>query len=264
MLISIIAPALNYSADGGKTGEDGWRKGSSPVDQQHIYCYNTIKQCLNFEWCLKQGWVIFMGRKRQLLKQEEVKEKILDAARKIVAKEGFQGLSVRKITKLMDYSPGIIYHYFKNKEAIVEALVSEGYGRILATVATVSREESSPEAEIKERFTKYIKAALAAPEEYKAFLLNDNPAVLEKTPLLTKGIMERSRTLQALGKGIRKGIEMGRFTPCDPELTAQVLWTAAFGLIIKIIIEGNIPPEQIDRLINRHFELVFHGLIARE
>ncbi|HEY8344082.1 MAG TPA: TetR/AcrR family transcriptional regulator [Bacillota bacterium] len=205
-----------------------------------------------------------MGRKRQLLKQEEVRSKILDAAREIVAKEGFRGLSVRKITKLMDYSPGIIYHYFKNKEAIVEALVSEGYGRILATVATGSREGSSPEAEIKERFTKYIKAALAAPEEYKAFLLSDNPTIQEKTSLLAKGVMEHSRTLQALGKEIQKGIEMGRFSPCDLELTAQVLWTMVFGLIIKIIIEGNITPEQIDRLINRHFELVFHGLIARE
>ena len=205
-----------------------------------------------------------MGRKRQFQKKEEVKEKILDAARTIVDEEGLQGLSVRKITKLMDYSPGSIYHYFKNKEAIVEALVSHGYGRILASVASVPRCANQPEAEIKEIFTKYIRAALDAPEEYKAFLLNDKPSILAKTSLLAKGIMKQNQALQALGNAIRRGMEMGRFTSGDPELTAQVLWTAAFGLIIKIIVEGNIPLEQIDRLINRHFELVFQGLITRD
>ena len=205
-----------------------------------------------------------LGRRRQLLKQEEVKENILDAARKVVAEEGFQGLSIRKITKLIDYSPGIIYHYFQNKQAIIEALVSEGYGRILTSIASVPRNESQPEAEIREAFVKYIRAALAAPEEYKAFLLNDNPSILAKTSLLAKGTMERSRTLQALGSGIRRGVEMGKFAPCDLELTAQILWTSVFGLTIKIIIEGNIPQEQIDRLIDQHFELIFHGLMARD
>lgn len=206
-----------------------------------------------------------MGRKRQLRQQEEIKEQILKAARQVVAEEGFSGLSIRKITKRIDYSPGSVYHYFRNKEEIIEALVTEGYERILAAIAAVPRNEEQPEAEIKEAFTKYIRAALAAPEEYKAFLLNDNnPSILAKTSLLAKGIMARSRTLQALGAVIRRGVETGRFDPCDPELTAQVIWTSVFGLIIKIIIEGNVPPEQIDRLIEQEFALLFRGLMARK
>jgi AcrR family transcriptional regulator len=202
------------------------------------------------------------GRKHQILKQEKVKANILDAARKIVAEEGLQGLSVRKITRRIDYTPGIIYHYFHNMEAIIEALASEGYQRILASIAAVARNEKQPEAEIKEAFTKYIQAALAAPQEYKAFLLSDNPSILTKTALLAMGTLEHSRTLQVLGNCIQRGIDMGRFVACDPELTAQILWTATYGLILKIIMEGNIPPVQIDRLIDHHFTLLFHGLMA--
>lgn len=205
-----------------------------------------------------------MGRKRQLLKQEEVKNSILEAARKVVAKEGFQGLSVRKITKAINYSPGIVYHYFKNKDEIVEALVSEGYKRILASIASVQRTENEPEAEIREAFTKYIKAALTAPEEYKVFLLNDNPSILKKTSLLAKGTVEKSRTLQSLCEAIQRGVKLGQFAPCDPELTAQILWTATFGLIIKVIIEQNIPKEQIRRLVDQHFKMIFYGLMARD
>ena len=205
-----------------------------------------------------------LGRKRQFLKQEEIKANILNAARKVVAEEGFQGLSIRKITRLIDYSPGIVYHYFQDKEEIVEALVNEGYERILASIASVPRNETQPETEIKEIFTKYLKAALKAPEEYKTFLLSENPSILAKTSLLSKGIMQRSRTLQALGEVIQRGVELGKFTPCDPELTAQIIWTSVFGLIIKIIIEGNIPEEQIERLIEQEFKLLFNGLLARK
>ena len=171
-------------------------------------------------------------------------------------------MSIRRSIQI-DYSPGIVYHYFRNKEEIIEALVTEGYERILAAITTVPRNEGQPEAEIKAVFTKYIRAALAAPEEYKAFLLNERPSILVKTSLLDRGIMERSRTLQALGEAIQRGVETGRFAPCDPELTAQVIWTSVFGLILKIIIEGNIPPEQIDRLIEQNFKLLFR-IMARK
>ncbi|HEY8392528.1 MAG TPA: TetR/AcrR family transcriptional regulator [Capillibacterium sp.] len=205
-----------------------------------------------------------MGRRRQLLKQEEIRAAILDAARQVVAEEGFSGLSIRKITKRIDYSPGIVYHYFHNKEELMEALVTEGYERILASIASVPHNEEQPEAEIKEVFTKYIRAALAAPEEYKAFLLNDNPSILARTSLLDKGVLARSPTLRALGGVIRRGIETGRFAPHDPELTAQVIWTSVFGLILKIITERNIPPEQINRLVEQEFNLLFRGLMARD
>ena len=70
-------------------------------------------------------------------------------------------------------------------------------------------------------------ASLAAPEEYKAFCsMITRPSRRKRIPL-AKGVMEHSRTIQALGKESKR-IEMGRFTPCDLELTAQV-YDCSFG-----------------------------------
>jgi AcrR family transcriptional regulator len=204
-----------------------------------------------------------MTKQRQLRKQEEIRHIILAAAREIVSREGVQGLSIRKITNAIEYSPAIIYHYFKDKNEIIASLVGEGYGRILASVRGVPRNEEAPEQEIKEVFTRYIRAALESPEEYKAFMLQDDPAILERTALLRKGISDNSPTMQVLCEAVRRGMERKRFGPGDVELTAQILWTSAFGLIIKLILEKSVSEEQTDRLIGQHFDLLYHGLLAK-
>jgi AcrR family transcriptional regulator len=198
-----------------------------------------------------------------LHRQEEIRNIILDVARNIISREGIKGLSVRKITNAIDYSPGIIYHYFKDKNEIIESIVREGYERILALIRSVKRNEKEPEKEIKEAFTNYIKAALASPEEYKAFMLNGDTSVLNTTGILKKGISKKSRTLQLLCDNIQRGINQGRYAPCDPELTAQIIWTSTFGLIIKLIIEKDISQEQVNRLIDQHFNVLFNGIIRK-
>lgn len=201
-----------------------------------------------------------MTKERQLRKQEEIRSSILDAAREIIERDGVQGLSIRKITNAIDYSPAIVYHYFKDKNEIVETLVEEGYRKILSSVMSVKRNEDEPEKEIKEVFTKYIKAALDSPEEYMAFLLNNDASVLKKTALLQRGISERSQTLQVLCSTLKSGIQTGRFAECDTELSAQIIWTATFGLIIKLILEKDVGQEQVDRLIEQHFNILFDGI----
>lgn len=204
-----------------------------------------------------------MTKERQLRKQEEIRNAILDAAREIISREGVKGLSIRKITNAIEYSPAIIYHYFKDKDEIIETLVSEGYRKIVTSVVSVPRNEEEPEKEIKEVFTAYIKSSLEYPDEYKAFMLNDDPRVLQTTALLQQGISQNSRTMQALCSTIQRGIQKGRFAGCDVELTAQILWTAAFGLIIKLMMEREVPHEQIDRLIEQHFKVLFEGIMTR-
>lgn len=204
-----------------------------------------------------------MARGRPPRRQAEVRERILDAAREIVSREGIQGLSIRKITRAVDYSPAIVYHYFKDKDEIIETLVREGYQRILSAIGAVERNADEPEAEIAQAFTNYIRAALRYPEEYKAFILNTDPEVLERTALLRRGISRERETLQVLCRNLERGVKQGRYAPWDTELTAQILWTSSFGLLLKLIIEKNIPQEQVDRLLEHHFTVLFHGLLRR-
>jgi len=202
-------------------------------------------------------------KEHQLRKQEETKKKILDVARNIISEEGIKGISIRKITKALDYSPGIIYHYFKDKNEIVETLVGEGYGRILASVKSVKRNEAEPEKEIEEAFTNY-KAALESSEYYKAVMLSDDPSILKKTGLLEQGVSKKNPAINILSENIERGISRNRYAAWDSELTAQIIWTSTFGLVLRLMTEKDISQEQVNRLIDHHFNVLLKGLIVRK
>ncbi|WP_066503275.1 TetR/AcrR family transcriptional regulator [Abyssisolibacter fermentans] len=200
-----------------------------------------------------------MGRERQKQKKEETRQLILDTARSIVVKEGIDKLSIRKITNILDYSPGIIYHYFKDKDEIVDTLLKEGYGKILKSLSTLKVDNNDPEKEIKEDFMHYIYTVLKFQDEYKAFLLCERPSILKYTCLLHKGVSNDRKSIQKLCASIKKGIKQGVFADCDVELTAQSLWVSVFGLVLRLIIEKT-TDEQRCRLINRQLEVLINGI----
>ncbi|PST84168.1 TetR/AcrR family transcriptional regulator [Pedobacter yulinensis] len=64
---------------------------------------------------------------RKVRQREAMKDMILTAAQEIVAAEGWQALSIRKIAEAIEYSAPVIYTHFENKDAIREIFVREGF-----------------------------------------------------------------------------------------------------------------------------------------
>jgi AcrR family transcriptional regulator len=54
--------------------------------------------------------------------REEVKDLILNAAREIFVEEGYENTSMRKIASKIEYSPGIIYLHFRDKNELLLSL----------------------------------------------------------------------------------------------------------------------------------------------
>ena len=57
------------------------------------------------------------------IKKEDIRQMILDAAKDEFAKRGYENTSMRILAKKANTSIGNIYHYFHNKEAILDALM---------------------------------------------------------------------------------------------------------------------------------------------
>ena len=66
-------------------------------------------------------------KERQERDREAVRRGILDAARDLFVKEGFEHVSMRRIAELVEYSPAAIYGYFPSKDDIFFALAEEGF-----------------------------------------------------------------------------------------------------------------------------------------
>ena len=200
-----------------------------------------------------------MSRERQKQQSEEVRTSILNIARRIVAEQGVEALSIRRITKEMDYSAGIVYHYYKNKEEILLCILQEGYARIIQSIQ-VPDGNLTPDEAIRVSFTNYIKGALQWPAEYKAIMLDSSPSVLEFTAVLGEGFCKKRPALQKLVSILETGVSEGLFAPCDVQVTAQVIWSAMFGLLIRLIIERDVTPKQRKKLIEGQINMILKGL----
>jgi AcrR family transcriptional regulator len=67
------------------------------------------------------------------------REQILAAAEQCFREFGFHGASISKICKRANMSPGHVYHYFENKEAIIEGIVRRRSDAILSRMEASRR-----------------------------------------------------------------------------------------------------------------------------
>ncbi len=75
---------------------------------------------------------------RQQAMNDSRRALVLDAARAVFDECGIEGASIREIAKRAGYTPGAIYSYFENKEAIYGALLAESLERLNSAVQSAN------------------------------------------------------------------------------------------------------------------------------
>src|ERR1044071_5513929 len=92
---------------------------------------------------------------------------ILDAARAIAARDGWQAVTVRRLAEQVEYSPPVIYQYFANKDAVLLELVREGF-RILRAALDAARDGApQPEDALLQMAHAYWAFAWDSPDLYQ-------------------------------------------------------------------------------------------------
>ena len=190
--------------------------------------------------------------------RDERCEQILQAAAAITSEAGLESLSIRKIAQRTEYSPAVIYHYFENKDDIIEQLLSRGYQNILRALGAAKSPSGDPKQNIAEATRGYIAMALQNHNYYKAFVLSDSPRILEHTAVLFRGAASERPSLAMMCEELKK------LAPKRDdewiELTTQVMWTALFGLSVRLLVEHDLPEEQQKRLIDHHVEFMLSSI----
>ena len=189
-----------------------------------------------------------MGEERRQREKEAMKELILKVASEIIKEDGLNKLSIRNIAQRIDYSPSIIYHYFKDKDEILDHVMQNGYQKILQAVASVTIEASSPKDRLKSMTENYIRAAISMPTEFLAVQLSDSSEVLKYTSSLFRGASKSKPALNALYNCLKDGHQES--TDQDLELKAQMVAVATLGLIIKLTVEKDLDDQQKNILID--------------
>lgn len=83
---------------------------------------NSVHQICSIHFLLTPVMGIVQRKERE---KEEMRRLILDAALRLFREHGYDGVSIRNIAEAIEYSPGTIYLYYKDKSEIFFALQFE-------------------------------------------------------------------------------------------------------------------------------------------
>ena len=139
---------------------------------------------------------------------------ILKSAAAAFRRRGYHGASVDEIASALEMTKGNLYYYFKNKEDILFACHDYSLDLLLALMADVQAEQSSPEAKLRRLVLAFVHLIL---DELHATALTLDPEALSP-PLLRKIIAKRDQFDHGMRDIIQQGIDQGVFAPGDPKL----------------------------------------------
>ncbi|HEV2715612.1 MAG TPA: TetR/AcrR family transcriptional regulator [Terriglobales bacterium] len=195
-----------------------------------------------------------MAAARREKYKAELRADILAAAREIFVRDGYEAFTIRKLAKQIGFSPGNIYLYFKDKNAIFDSLVDESFADLLAALPQPDNTKpDDPVMLLRRSLRIYVKFGLDHPNHYRfSFLLQ---------PTAQPRPHKQRAAYESLLRKVRLCIEAKRFKTKDAELAAQALWAAAHGITSLLIDRPGFPWVDRSRLIDQVLDSAVDGML---
>src|SRR5688500_6104847 len=114
-------------------------------------------------------------------------DRILREARKIYERHGLPGLSIRRVSARVGVTPMALYRHYAGKDALLDALVAEGFAEWETYVARAA-DEPTPMSRVRAILAVYVEFALDHPRLFELMFLTPRkgippaPASLEPPP----------------------------------------------------------------------------------
>ena len=178
---------------------------------------------------------------------------ILDTARHLLVKEGYQNLSMRKIADAIGYSATSIYLHFDSKDALLHSLIHEGMMQLQENLgATAAQFPDAPLRRLRALCRCFIDFGLDNPEYYE-IMFQLRPERMERYP--AEKYRAARGNLDLFSRALQEGAESGLFDIQDPDVLASTIWASLHGTVSLLLadrVDARIEPETfIDTAIQR-------------
>lgn len=158
---------------------------------------------------------------KRALAKEANRRAILEAARMVFARIGYEAANIRDIIRETDLASGTFYNYFKSKEEVFEAIADDSVERIRPLLRRAHEQASD--------LASYLRAAYGA---YFGFLADENnQAIKDGMPHMSLiGVRVDTPEMQTLSYEIRGDLERVLDKTGLGHLDGEYLTAAAIGI----------------------------------
>jgi AcrR family transcriptional regulator len=173
----------------------------------------------------------------------DLKNALIEAGIRILAKEGVGGLSLRKVAKQAGVSHSAPYAHFADKQSLIAAISTEGFRRLYVQLdAAVLAHKRNPKRQLTEGARAYIQFALDNTDTFKIMF----SGALEKEKDYPSFVEISHKTFERVADIVRACQDAGVLRPAPPEIMAVTVWGQLHG-IVSLVLEGQVSHTVLDR-----------------
>ena len=190
---------------------------------------------------------------------EEKRRLLLDAAVKVFARKGYHAARVGDIAKEAGVAYGLLYHYFRSKDEILETIFRETWGAMLASVQGVEEAGGPAREQVRKVASIVLRGYVRNPDLIRVLVRE-----VTRSPHLQAEVEEIGHATDELERIVRYGQETGEFrTQLPPRLAAMIFYGALEQILTGWVL--GTPPEdsdEVEQAIRTVVELLCDGLVT--
>jgi AcrR family transcriptional regulator len=191
---------------------------------------------------------------------EDKRRQLLDAAVRVFARKGFHASRVGDIAEEAGVAHGLLYHYFKSKDQVLEAVFAENWNLLILRIESVEETDESAADQLRHISAIVLRTWLHLPDVVRVVIQE-----FGRSPELGERIGELTLPIDAIQRVIVRGIENGEFRrDIDPVFAATVVYGAIDELLTGWVL-GRLPSEEDDvaKAEQTMIEVILAGLQQR-
>jgi TetR/AcrR family transcriptional regulator, fatty acid metabolism regulator protein len=191
--------------------------------------------------------------------QEDKRRLIVNAAVRVFARKGYHASRVSDIAEEAGVAHGLLYHYFRSKEELLETIFHETWGDVLGAVRIVEQSDESAHDQLAGMAKILLRAWRRDPDLVRVLVRE-----VTRSSHLQRRVDEIDEAFAGLERIIARGQEDGEFrADVDPRMVSYVFYGALeeilTGWVLGQLEDGD---EAIARAEETVVELVCRGLAA--
>lgn len=181
----------------------------------------------------------------------DARASILEAASKVFAEQGIDGVSMRQIAREIGVSATALYQHFDSKSALLAAACEAGFAEFGARLDQTARAAATPLDALRALGGVYVTFALSHPMHYDVMMVRPHQWALGPLP------EQDPESFAALIAVVEACQEAGQLRPGDAREVAHQLWAVLHGAVsLAISMPGEIRGLEEDAVRERADALV--------
>lgn len=172
-----------------------------------------------------------------------LRETLLQSAIRLIAEVGPTAFTLREVARRAGVSHNAPYRHFHDKDDLLAAVATQGYGELTDAMTAAAERQSSPLARLKHAGLAYVSFALRRPEHFTVMF--DAPSSKQQRPDATEAAKRAFSTLVCF---VQECQERKQLPPGDPLDFALLAWSWVHG-IAKLAITGRLPYRSKARIL---------------